>query len=857
MAKVKIKKVTPSVAYPSSLIQQKYNESLKDHGLIVWNLQDFSHEFVDIPNDIGYCSFKVQNGQLLDWDEQNIPPVIRAQVYYDNTNLADRKIIESFIRSKRKVIEWKIQTVKNSSDLNEITKRNYNINIRDVNTQNQLVTDFLADQNVPVELLQRVKSINQELNLRISSAAQEHSLRNTTWKPLSFEFSNMFSYGEDNIINFSNMKGIYGVFGPNASGKSTIFDAFCFCLFDKCSKTYKAKDVLNKNKKNFSSKVVFEINEVVYTVEKKGKLLPSGNVKVDIDFYYTDTNDTRISLNGDQRDSTTKNIRNYIGSYEDFILTSLSVQNNGTNFIEKPQRERRELLINFLDLIIFEELTLIASDELREIKTLIKALQSLNLEEKLNSSLTKHATLENKKQSIENQIVDLKLNQEELQREKENLLKSIQLIEDLPSLNSVQQKLDQSTKKLQELSTKILKIQNDNSIELKVAGVESELKNMDDVEELKKRFAFFEQLKGLKANLNTELKVCETNINHAMLHIDKLNVHEYDPNCVFCVKHPIVTQGQQASSLLEELNITKQSYLEKLLKVDEQLGIYKTVPELLNKISTLTNSLNQLKKDQLLLQKTLEGLINERTYVEQNIEDQKKIIEKIERAGDILEKNKQLEKRVSEYNIQIKKVKDKSSELNNQLLQIHSQISSNEALMKDCENNFSKLKQLSDDLDAYSLYLQCVKSDGIPYHLIDKILPSIEEEINDILSGIVDFRLILETDNKNINAYISYDAGLSWPVESGSGMEKFLSSLAIRTALVQHTSLPKPNFICIDEGFGVLDGDNLGSVNTLFQKMKDNFDTLFCISHIEEMRDIVDKFIFINKKNSNSHILLN
>ena len=53
MSKIKIRKTTPSVAYPSSLVQQSSKESIDGHGLIVWNLGDYSHEFVDIKNDFG------------------------------------------------------------------------------------------------------------------------------------------------------------------------------------------------------------------------------------------------------------------------------------------------------------------------------------------------------------------------------------------------------------------------------------------------------------------------------------------------------------------------------------------------------------------------------------------------------------------------------------------------------------------------------------------------------------------------------------------------------------------------------------------------------------------------------------
>ena len=79
------------------------------------------------------------------------------------------------------------------------------------------------------EVIKTVKKINKDLN---SNIPQIEGFRNLTWKPIKFQFSNMFSYGKGNSIDFSNMKGAYGLFAPNASGKSALLDAitYCFCL---------------------------------------------------------------------------------------------------------------------------------------------------------------------------------------------------------------------------------------------------------------------------------------------------------------------------------------------------------------------------------------------------------------------------------------------------------------------------------------------------------------------------------------------------------------------------------------------------------------------------------------------------
>jgi DNA repair exonuclease SbcCD ATPase subunit len=105
----------------------------------------------------------------------------------------------------------------------------------------------------------------------------------------------------------------------------------------------------------------------------------------------------------------------------------------------------------------------------------------------------------------------------------------------------------------------------------------------------------------------------------------------------------------------------------------------------------------------------------------------------------------------------------------------------------------------------------------------------------------------LNTDGKNINSYIAYGDSEYWPLELTSGMEKFISSIAIRTALINVSNLPRPNFIAIDEGFGSLDTDNFNSLYLLFDYLKTQFDFIITISHIDKTRDMVDYIIDINK----------
>jgi DNA repair exonuclease SbcCD ATPase subunit len=161
--------------------------------------------------------------------------------------------------------------------------------------------------------------------------------------------------------------------------------------------------------------------------------------------------------------------------------------------------------------------------------------------------------------------------------------------------------------------------------------------------------------------------------------------------------------------------------------------------------------------------------------------------------------------------------------------------------------------ELLEEQDAYNVYCKAMYKDGIPYQLISKAVPYIEYHTNLTLNQIADFEIRLETDGKNINAFINYEDDM-WPLELSSGMERFLSSIAIRIALIKVTNLPKPDFLAIDEGLGVLDSSNLNSMHTLFTSMKDLFRFTLIISHIDVVRDMVDTILSIDKRDDMSYI---
>ena len=77
---------------------------------------------------------------------------------------------------------------------------------------------------------------------------------------------------------------------------------------------------MNYSKMSFDCKFTFELNGVDYVIERIAKKSPKrGTVKVDTDFYRIVDGQVE-SLNGEQRRETNSIIREYVGTYYDFIL---------------------------------------------------------------------------------------------------------------------------------------------------------------------------------------------------------------------------------------------------------------------------------------------------------------------------------------------------------------------------------------------------------------------------------------------------------------------------------------------------------------------------------------------------------
>ena len=845
-----------TIAYCGSLVQQNHGEGLS-HGYLLWDVPKRKSKYIEIPNDYGYYTIDIDNGELP--EIKDMPKKARLRVRVSNTNGTELKKCLSIVHKQYGIyditvtrtdgLELNRGEVKEKIDVGDITNPNY---------QYELIENFLKRNSyVDDETLLKIKKINDDLNL---SMPEEDISRNVDWVIKKFEFENMFSYGDKNIVDFTKIMGINGLFAPNASGKSSLLDALSFCLFDTSSRAPKAENVLNNKKNNFWCKLNFEINDINYYIERRGKKSRNGHVKVNVDFWMVDEVGEKVSLNGDQRRTTNFNIKKVIGSYEDFILTTLSLQNNSTVFIDKTQKERKELLAQFMGIGIFDKLYTMANQDISDISAILKDFKKTDYDKQLSDTQKEIEQISKTYKSLIKERDNHLGEEKQLNKDILDLTKKLKPLDDsITNIDELEKTKNEFSKLLSENKSGMDSIVSDAiQTKSKKADIESEIEiHLENKVEEK-----FQQLKKYELEnetLNNDIEKLKIDVSHKkdkkkLIDLISHFKENHDVNCKYCAENEVLSSTKQTEELIEKDAILARSYIEKRKQLDTKLDELKKIKsqkndydDLLTELKNITDVQNNLVSQQTLL---IEKNKNYETQI--NVIDEK--IQKYYEQENDIKYNKEIENDISDLKETIDSLSSLVQQFQNKVNDTNGRIKILETEKNNIKDTIVKVEEYESKYQAYKYYLDAVKRDGVPYELIMKALPTIEGEVNNILSQLVDFGIVLQMDGKNINCLIVYDDDNIWPLELSSGMERFISSLAIRVGLINVSNLPRTNFLAIDEGWGTMDSDNLNSVYNLFQYLKSQFQFTLIVSHIESMRDAVDSLLEIKKENGYSNI---
>lgn len=848
----------PCIHYVGSMIQQNHGEGIRGHGYSLWDLNTRTYDFSELHNDYGYFTIEIHKGKLAS-DLSDLPKKVRLRARCYDTIASEVKKVIADVKTKADVVETSYVRMDREQDKKDVIPLCKDIVLTDltnVEYQNRLITEFLQKKleiNDPTKI-DDIININRKTNLLIK---RDEFSRNLKWKPIRFEFDNMFTYGEGNVIDFTQMNGVYGIFGPNRTGKSSILSAIIFCLFDKFDRGYKGIHVRNVQKESFHCKLEFEIDGVRYFIERNGKPMTSGNVKVEVEFW-KEVNGVREDLHGTARRDTNDIIRDYIGTYEDFILTAASFQSakNLTSFIDMGNSERKDLLVQFIGLNVFDRLHDSAGDRNKELNTLLKIHKERNYsmeiqhnKEALENATTLFEELEKEIIDLKKQMVDVN---EQIVTETVNLVKlDKEVPTNLPQLESRRKSSEET------LTTK-RKFISDTKVEMK--NLEAELTKLNyEIDKIEKS-NFAESHKTFKSlnekinELQKKMDLKKVELREKLEKSARLDKHEYDPNCKYCMNNAFVKDAYKARKDLKKDKVECDAMLKTKNDLVVERDKFKWVEESYETYTTLLTKRGEIKDKIATCNKNIIVSTNELERLDEAFKNILLQIDLYNKNSLAVETNHKVQSKIISYRNALTGLDEKLKQKNNALVEIGGKREVFKNQIESLTITMNEVLELEKESNAYQNYMTAVGRDGIPYQVICNTVPEIEQEVNAILSQVVDYTIQFETDGKNVIPYVVYEHG-RWPIELTSGYERFVASVSIRVALTNVSNLPKTTFLAIDEGFGTLDPDNLASMFTLFSFLKSNFDFIMVVSHLDALKDAVDKQIEITREGNFSKVI--
>jgi exonuclease SbcC len=610
-------------------------------------------------------------------------------------------------------------------------------------------------------------------------------------------------------------------------------DLLLFLFFNETTKTTKAEEIFNrftdKNKVSVKGEISIDGEDyiIVRQIERKKGKTGEWNVKTELDFYKKLSDGSLQNFTGEQRRETENFIKTSIGSKEDFLMTILTTASNLEELIDSKPTARGQVLSRFMGLDFLKR----KEDVAKEIYT-----------EFASSMISKVYNSEKLKQDNE----DYKIKIQSFKDENTNHQNDLILVQD-----------------------RIIKGQEyrDGLLKSKHTDIDKEITLLSPDKVTGEILSLETQKKGVQKQLE-EIKVIEPS---SYYHEDEHDLIKEETKKTFQQKVEVEIKIKS----IEELKSSVSGGIK-----CEHCGI-----ELMN--AAITNSkISQL--DGFIVHKTqLLGLMQDLTNKEQAFVQLKKEFDEYEKNKLIKEKHElniesldmkisNLQDKLSKYNELQDKIKEnektetliikaglKLDELESEKTNLSRKIDTNNFQIKSfddkIENNNKLIQKISEESEKekiYKVYLDIFGKNGISKIIMKTMMPLINSELQRLLEDSSHFRLEVRINDKNEVEFIMIDNNTQVEklMASGSGYERTIASLALRSVLTKICSLPKPNIVVMDEVFGKISNDNLDMVGEFFNKIKEYFEKIFLITHNPLVTNWSDNVIKIKKVDNISFV---
>lgn len=845
--------LTPSIAYPGSLIQQNHKESL-DQGMIVWDLENKTSSFIKVENDYGYVTVSVKNGLIENLDSISFPKRSRIKILHTYSEDLDLEAVKKQLQSKTVIISTtkEILNVQNGVEETEETI---------VYSREQLDTIFFKDltKMYSKETQDSLEAIHSQALYKESNSDSTESF---PWEIDYLEFMNMFIYGGDvlNKIDFQNLPGVIGILSSNASGKSTLIHIIMYCLYGNIfkSKDSSNRNIINKNSEKFYIKMVILSKDTRYIIEKAGK---NKNKKG-----FPQTMEETVSfksvcidsgiekcLSGANKLDTVDIIHSVLGlpSKDSFILTNIL---SYTNYSSLLNMTSSDLSQTFAELFNLEKYKEIYTATLKNHRDTVDKLKLLESEKKI--ILTRVVECSEKvcldELETELALIESKLSENNKQET---------LLGELPETPEDTEECD-TLYSLFETHKELLLTPNYN-------GEFSKEKVMYSLETLNKQIKKFSKSESLEPKNSENLKgdLVLKNLEKRLVETESkiLSVSPVISTEVFnkLVSEETFSTTEFINDLLEYNNTNRYNENVTIPKdlYDDILQFIKEVdsPDFLNnKIKTVEYLKN---KKNIAFNKCLEIEMGEirgniRFLLEQEhlkLKNSLKIIDINEKIAFMetireLKENISLKKKLVflRKELCLKKVSliDSIKTITYKNIKSQLQKEQNEKSLIVLNEKNIQIKKLQDKEYLYKIYKGIISDKALPKMILHDTILKVEVEANHLIYKLAGLFVVLSSDDSKWVITIKKN-GMILGTEQISGYEKFIVNIGLKMALDKYKFFSGVKFFCIDEALDCISSDNLHKVDDIFSELVKQYKTLVIISHNEDLKNKVDTRINI------------
>jgi DNA repair exonuclease SbcCD ATPase subunit len=751
-------------------------------------------------------------------------------------NFTPEKIrrVKSYFQDKYKTknIQVITKSLTNTSDIN-LESLEASDSILDHQYQKKLMKDFIKENDLQTKW-DLVDRLDNKVNVSIDKL-NENKVRYNKWYIKKIEFSNFLSFGDDNVIDYTTLDGITVIESTpkNFGGKSTSsVDLLMFLFFNSTTKTKTGSEIFNKfsDKDEVSVRGEITIDGDDYAIERKlsRKKSRSGEYTVTnkLEFYKRNEDGTIENLSGEQRRETESFISSAIGTEEDFLTTIVTTGNNLEQLIESKPTARGQILTKFMGLESLKNKEDIAKEMYNEwSRKLVSNTYNITQLEIDNGDFKE--SIINSESEIERLTVELSKFEKDLkklEKKRDDTLSSKNNDVDRDLINTNPILLEREINNLVGLKNASQKNANDVNV------VEpSKYYDEDDHSELIKE----------KNKLNSDLIFTQKDITNKEKLIKQFEEGSVCPTCNRALEDVDHTDEiKKIKKEIEDLKKTEQKLIKDIEKKEKEELKYVTL-----KSEFDTYEKNKLRKARYELeveQKQLE-IDSKQLKLDRYDENKKKLEENQRIDAEIISIRTKIETANGDIKVTTKSIENHNSNI----LLMKEKIRVNDELIV-------KIKSEEELLAVFKTYLTIYGKNGISKIIMKNMIPLINQELYRLLVDSCHFILELNVNDKNEVEFIMIDTEtrIIKPLNAGSGYERTISSLALRSVLTKISSLPKPNIVVMDEVFGKIADENLEMVGEFFKKIKDYFEHIIVISHNPLIRNWSDNIVMI-KKDSN------